>query len=424
MGATTGPIATGAGFPSILMYKKDVIVAHDSTLTQLVKSDSRMDAVQAPIIPVIGEMIRQTPGTISLGQGMVHYGPPRQVIDAVSRALDDPATHEYGDGAGTTELTGRIEAKLRRENGIDVRRGSRVMVTAGANMAFMDVVFAITHPGDEVILPVPFYFNHDMAIEMAGCRTVPVPTDDGYQLDLEALQRAITPRTRAIVTVTPNNPSGAVFDESSLRLVNALCSAHGIYHIADEVYEYFTYGSARHFSPGSIPGAEAHTISMYSFSKAYGLAGWRVGYVVYPEHLALAMTKVQDTILVCPTMVAQVAAAAALDVGRSYCDPFVRELSEIRGIVRRELSALAPIADVPSADGAFYVLLKVNTRATPLALAERLIREYKVAVTPGSAFGMTTGCYFRVAYGALHKATVAEGIGRLVAGLRALSAPA
>jgi len=119
-------------------------------------------------------------------------------------------------------------------------------------------------------------------------------------------------------------------------------------------------------------------------------------------------------------MAAQVAAAAALEVGRAYCDPFVRELSEIRDIVERELSALAPIADVPSADGAFYVLLRVNTDADPVSLAERLIREYKVAVAPGSAFGMTDGCYFRVAYGALHKATVAEGIGRLVAGLRAL----
>ena len=395
-------------------------MATNVSVTPVFKSTSRMEAVQAPIVPVLGEMIRQTPGTISLGQGMVHYGPPRQALDAVATALADPATHEYGDGIGAPALIDRIGQKLRRENGIDLQRGSRVMVTAGANMAFMHVVFSITKPGDEIILPVPFYFNHDMAIEMAGCTTVRVPTDARYQLDVEALQRAITPRTRAIVTVTPNNPTGAVFTESSLRAVNALCRAHGIYHIADEVYEYFTYGSARHFSPASIPGAEAHTISMYSFSKAYGLAGWRVGYVAYPEHLSEAMIKVQDTILVSPPMVAQVAAAAALEVGRAYCDPFVRELSEIRDIVERELSALAPIADVPSADGAFYVLLRVNTDADPVSLAERLIREYKVAVAPGSAFGMTDGCYFRVAYGALHKATVAEGIGRLVAGLRAL----
>jgi aspartate/methionine/tyrosine aminotransferase len=213
-----------------------------------------------------------------------------------------------------------------------------------------------------------------------------------------------------------------------LRQVNALCRERGLYHVADEVYEYFTYGGAKHFSPGSISGADEHTISMYSLSKAYGFAGWRIGYMAYPDHLASAMSKSQDTILVCPPVVSQVAAMAALDVGRAYCEPHVRELAEIRDVVSRELAALAPLAEVPAADGAFYVLLKVNLAATagsgpgmtPLAIAERLIREHKVAVTPGPAFGMADGCYFRVAYGALQKETVAEGIGRLVTGLRAI----
>lgn len=389
-------------------------------MSQTLKSRSRMDAVQAPIIPILGEIIRQTPGTISLGQGVVHYGPPPAALDAAAEALGDPVTHEYGDGAGAPPLVARIEEKLRRENGIDVARGSRVMVTAGANMAFMHAVLAITEPGDEVVLPVPFYFNHDMAIEMAGCRSVRVTTDDRYQPDLDALRRAITPRTRAIVTVTPNNPTGAVFSESTLRAVNALCAEHGLYHVADEVYEYFTYDGVRHFSPASVPGAEAHTISMYSLSKAYGFAGWRIGYLVYPSHLASALAKIQDTVLVCPTMISQVAALAALEIGRAYCEPHVRELAGIRDVVRRELGSLAPLAEVPTADGAFYVLLKVHIDGDPVALAERLIREHKVAVTPGPAFGMTDGCYFRVAYGALQNATVTEGIGRLVAGLRAI----
>jgi aspartate/methionine/tyrosine aminotransferase len=132
------------------------------------------------------------------------------------------------------------------------------------------------------------------------------------------------------------------------------------------------------------------------------------------------MAKVQDTILVCPPVASQVAAIAALEVGRAYCEPHVRELASIRDIVFSELSALAPLATVPAADGAFYALIKVETDRDPLALAERLIREHKVAVIPGPAFGMTDGCYFRVAYGALQKATVAEGIGRLVTGLRAI----
>ncbi len=385
---------------------------------QTVTFPTRMDAVQAPIVAVIGGLIRQVPGTISLGQGVVHYGPPPAALDAVRGALSEASTHEYQDGAGLPELIERLTNKLRTENGIDVSRGLRVMVTAGANMAFMHAVLAITAPGDEIILNVPFYFNHEMAIQMADCTVVSVATDDRYQPRLEALRAAITGRTRAIVTVTPNNPSGAVFSEEALRAINALCREHGIFHIADEVYEYFTYGSARHVSSGGFPGAEGHTIAMYSLSKAYGFAGWRIGYMTYPESIAEAMAKVQDTVLVCPPVASQIAAIAALDVGRAYCEPHVRELASIRDIVFTELSSLAPLATVPAADGAFYALLKVNTRQDPMAIAERLIREHKVAVIPGPAFGMTDGCYFRIAYGALQKATVAEGIGRLVNGLR------
>jgi aspartate/methionine/tyrosine aminotransferase len=379
-----------------------------------------MDAIQAPMIPIVGELIRQTPGTISLGQGVVHYGPPAAVLEAVRAALADPTTHQYGGGAGLPALIERIEAKLLAENGIDVARGSRVMVTAGANLAFMHAVMAVTSPGDEVILPVPFYFNHEMAIEMAACRAVRVPTDDRYRLRPDAIRDAITPRTRAVVTISPNNPSGAVYDEASLRAVNAICRERGVYHISDEPYEYFVYGDARHVSPGSFPVAAGHTISLYSLSKAYGFAGWRVGYLAYPEHLASAMMKSQDTILICPPVASQIAAAAALDVGRSYCEPYIRELREIRDDVVSQLSALAPLASVPAADGAFYCLLRVNVPCDPMTVCERLIREHRVAVIPGPAFGMTDGASFRVAYGALQKATVAEGIGRLVAGLRAI----
>jgi aspartate/methionine/tyrosine aminotransferase len=389
-------------------------------MPQTMKFQTRMDAVQAPIVPVIGDLIRQVPGTISLGQGVVHYGPPPAALDAVRAALADPSTHEYQDGAGLPRFVDRLARKLREENGIDVRRGSRVMVTAGSNMAFMHAVFAITEPGDEIILNVPFYFNHEMAIQMAGCTAVRVATDAHYQLRPDALRRAITDRTRAIVTVSPNNPSGAVLHESALREVNALCAERGLYHISDEVYEYFTYGGASHVSPGSFPDAADHTISMFSLSKAYGFAGWRVGYFAYPAPLHNAMMKSQDTILVCAPAASQIAALAAVDGGRAYADPHVRELAGVRDIVVSKLSALAPAVEVPAADGAFYCLLKVHTEKDPLALAEQLIRQHKVAVIPGPAFGMTDGCYFRVAYGALQKETVAEGIGRLVDGLRAL----
>ena len=387
-------------------------------MVQSLKFSSRMDAVQAPIVAVIGDLIRQVPDTISLGQGVVHYGPPEAAISVAREALADPETHTYQDGVGTRPLLEAIEHKLQRDNSIEMARGSRVTVTAGGNMAFVHAILAITEPGDEVVLPVPFYFNHEMAIQMAGCTPVRVRTDDRYQLDVDAIRAAVSPRTRAIVTVSPNNPTGAVYTDAALRSVNALCQERGLFHISDEVYEYFTYAGTRHVSPGSFDGAHAHTISLFSLSKAYGFAGWRIGYMAYPESLSDAVAKVQDTILVCAPVISQIAAVAAMAVGPAYCRRHLQPLAEIHDIVTGELRALEPLCTVPPADGAFYCFVRINADVDPMQTAERLIREHKVAVMPGTAFGMTEGCYFRVAYGALQKETVSEGIGRLVRGLR------
>ena len=379
-----------------------------------------MDAVQSPIIPIIGALVRATPGCISLGQGVVHYGPPPAALEAVASALSKRSTHEYQPVPGIPPLVDRVAAKLKAENGIDAKRGSALMVTAGGNMAFCHAIDAITAPGDEIILNLPFYFNHEMAIHMAGCVAVPVATDDAYQPRVDAIRAAITGRTRAIVTVTPNNPTGAVYPEATLRALDALCREHGIYHICDEPYEYFTYGSARHFSAGSIEGAEAYTFSLYSLSKAYGFAGWRIGYMAYPEALRAAMMKIQDTVLICPPVASQIAALGALEVGRAYCEPYLRDLADVRELVLSKLAALAPLVRVPKAEGAFYCFVKVETSMDPMTIAERLIREYGVAVLPGTTFGMHDGCYLRIAYGALQKETVEEGLGRLVKGLEVL----
>ncbi len=145
-------------------------------------------------------------------------------------------------------------------------------------MGFLNAILAITSPGDEIILQTPYYFNHEMAVAIAGCRAIPVPTDSNYQLRLDAIRQAITGRTRAIVTVSPNNPTGVVYSEADLRQINALCASSGIYHITDEAYEYFTYDGAEHFSPGSIPDSAESTLSLYTLSKAYGFASWRIGY--------------------------------------------------------------------------------------------------------------------------------------------------
>lgn len=391
----------------------------------------RLRAVQSPIIPVIADLIRAHPGTISLGQGVVGYRPPPAATAAIERFLADPANHKYQPVAGLPALLAALAEKLAAENGVRTgpEHGNRVMVTAGGNNAFLAAVLAIVDPGDEVILPTPYYFNHEMAVTMASGRPVLVPTDAEHQLDLAALRAAITPRTRAIVTISPNNPTGAVYPAAALRAVNALCAERGIFHLSDEAYEAFTYDGAEHFSVGSLPGSAPHTISLFSMSKAFGFASWRIGWMVYPEKLEPALRKIQDTIVICPPVISQFAALGALDAGNGGGAAFVREklrgIARVRAIVQRELAALqaAGICEVPPAAGAFYFLLRLKAKSaalTSLAAAERLIREHGVAVIPGSAFGLVEGCHLRIAYGALAEDTAAEGLGRLVRGLPAL----
>jgi aspartate/methionine/tyrosine aminotransferase len=380
----------------------------------------RMLAVQTPIIPVVAEWIRRHPGTISLGQGVVHYGPPQQALDAITPFLADPQNHKYHAVEGIAPLVQALGQKLTAENGISIGDHNRVVVTAGGNMAFFNALLAIADPGDEIILLAPYYFNHEMAVAMLNCRAVVVPLDANYQVELGAVAAAITPRTRAIVTISPNNPSGAVYPRATLTAVNQLCRERGVYHITDEAYEYFVYDGAVHFSPASLPGAAEHTISLYSFSKAYGFASWRVGYMVIPESLTVAVRKAQDTILICASVISQHAALGALRAPSEYRRANLVRVAEVREMVLEELTAVRSFCTIPPALGAFYFLLRVDTRLNAMTVVERLIQKYGVAVIPGTTFGLKGGCYLRVAYGALERETIATGVGRLVQGLQAI----
>ncbi len=378
---------------------------------------ARMRRVKPPIIPLIHALIADRPGTISLGQGVVGYPPPPGVRKALDRFLADPNNHKYASVYGIPALRERIAAKLAHENGIAVGE-NELMVSAGGNMAFVNALLAIGDEGDEVVLMSPYYFNHEMAVTMAGCRPVLVGTDSNFQLDLDAVEAAITEETRAVVTISPNNPSGAVYPEADLRELNRLCAERGVYHIHDEAYEYFLYDGAEHFSPGSLPDAGEHTLSLFSLSKAYGFASWRVGYLRLPAHLSEAAAKIQDTIAICPPIVSQFAACAALDAGADYCRGYRAGIAARRSAVLQALGELAPLVEVPATRGAFYVLARVATDADSVEVASRLITEHRVAAVPGAAFGLTDGCYLRIAYAAPDDATLAEALDRLADGLR------
>jgi aspartate/methionine/tyrosine aminotransferase len=378
-----------------------------------------MAAVQDPIIPIVGRYIAETPGTISLGQGMVSWGPPAEAVEMLASFAGNPEHHRYGAVEGDEALLDAIDSKLALENGIAVSPDSRVFVTAGGNMAFLNAILAVCDVGDEVVLLAPFYFNHEMAVVLAGAKPVIVATESNCRIDPDRIASAMGPRTRAVVTVSPNNPTGAVYEPDVLREVNALCAARGAFHIHDEAYEYFVYDGRRHYSPGSRDGAGRHTVSLFSLSKAYGFASWRIGYMVAPATLSDAIKKTQDTNLICAPRVSQHAALAAMRVGRAHCTARLPRLDAIRGSVRNLLSQRPDLYTLGPMEGAFYALLRLHSTLSPLRIVERLVREHKVAAIPGTTFGLQD-CALRVSYGALEPDTVEAGVRRLVDGLAAI----
>ena len=378
----------------------------------------RIDAISDPVIPVIANLIAANPGTISMGQGVVGYPPPTVIWERIEAFRAQPRNHVYQDVDGIPPLRDALRAKLARENGIDCS-DSEVIVTSGSNMAFLHVILAIADPGDDVIIMSPYFFNHEMALRFANVNPVIVPCDAHYLPDLDAVRAALTPRTRAIVTVSPNNPTGAVYPEATLRAINALCAAHSAYHISDEAYEYFTYDGRRHYSAASASGAAEHTISLYSFSKAYGFASWRVGYLLTPRHLYRPLLRIQDTNPICPPVISQFAALGLLDSGVDFVRDAMQPLQEARAYCLQALQQRRDYLSTGSPSGAFYFYIKLLSGGDSMRIAKTLIEQYKIAVIPGAAFGDVANCAFRVSYGAVSRDHLAEGMDRLIRGLQA-----
>ncbi|KEF42219.1 MAG: aspartate aminotransferase [Cyanobium sp. CACIAM 14] len=386
-----------------------------------------MAAVADPVIPQVGALMARRPDALSLAQGMVGWAPPEAVRQAVAAALSEAprALDRYGPVRGEEPLLEAVRRELTEVRGLDLE-GSDVLVTAGSNMAFSAIAQVLCDPGDEVLLPLPYYFNHAMAIRLAG--GVPVPVEAGLGPDPDRLAEAITARTRAIVTISPGNPSGLVTPPELLEAINTLCARHGLFHISDEAYAEFVHGPVPHRSPGRLSGSGAHTVSLFSLSKAYGMAGWRVGYAAVPRQLLGPLTKVQDTVLICPCQVSQRAALAALEAGPAWCGPLIAALGERRRQLLAAVSAAQrgglPVELLGPPDGAFYGLLRFPTAPGGERLMQRLVLDHGVAALPGDSFGLPTAGgtgVLRISYGMLGPAELEEALRRLFGGLAALA---
>ena len=383
----------------------------------------RMTVVEDAVIPIVNTLIRKHPDTISLGQGVVYYPPPPAVSDAIKKVMSCTEYHLYGPVAGLDELQTALKDKLQNKNNIVLSDEQCLFITAGANMAFNAVVLALCDPGDEIIVSAPYYFNHKMTIEMCSCKAVIVDTDENYQPVIARITRAITTKTRAIVSISPNNPSGCIYSEQTLGAINALCAEHRIYHISDEAYEDFTDETHTHFSPGSLPDSATHTISIFSFSKSYGLASWRVGYMVVPYELDAAIHKVQDNIIICPPTVSQFAALECLKSGADYVKDRMKQIAANRELCRSMLGALADkgLIEPPHIEGALYAFITLPDTVCDIATIKKLITDFGVAVIPGYAFGMQHKNCIRVSYGALSTERLEVGLTRLAEGLSEIS---
>ena len=316
---------------------------------------------------------------ISLSIGEPDFDTPQHIKEACISALKAGETH-YAPSNGIPELLNAISQKINRENGFSCSP-EQVMVTCGAKDAIYDAMEAVLNPGDEVIILDPSWVSYEPCVQVAGGKPVHHRLNEGtFQLDDGVLDR-ITPRTKMVVINSPSNPSGAVLDRSSMRLVSDMCTDYDLFALSDEIYEKLIY-DGEHVSVASLGDMAERTITINGFSKAYAMTGWRLGYAVAPLPILRQMAKIQQHSISHPTTFAMYGGVAAITGDQSCVEMMRSEFGRRRDYLVRELK-LSGFAVAP-ADGAFYAYIRVE--GDDMEIARRWLEEAHVAVTPGSAF--------------------------------------
>jgi aspartate aminotransferase len=360
---------------------------------------------------------------IGFGAGEPDFPTPAHIVEAAVVACRDPKNHRYTPAAGLPELREAIAAKTARDTGYAVK-ASQVLVTNGGKQAVEEAFATLLDPGDEVLMPAPYWTTYPETIILAGGAPVEVPTspESGYKVSLSQLEAALTPRTKVLLFVSPSNPTGAVYNEQETAAIGAWAAEHGLWVITDEIYEHLVYGSARMYSmPVVVPELADRCVVVNGVAKTYAMTGWRVGWLIGPGDVVKAASNLQShsTSNVCN--VAQRAALAAVTGPLS-------DVEEMRAVYdRRRRAIVAALSELPGVlcpepEGAFYAFPSFagalgqprgpgrRTPSTTLELAEMVLEEAKVAFVPGEAFG-AAGCG-RFSY-ALADEDLAEGMTRL-----------
>jgi aminotransferase len=343
------------------------------------------------------EIAAQLPDVIAMGRGDPDFHTPASIVEGAKAAID-ANEHHYTHPTGLPQLREAIADKLRRENGLDYRR-DEVIVTAGAQEALMLCVLALVNPGDEVLLPSPRFTTYDTAVQLCGGVPVPVPTyeQDDFALMPAEIEQRITERSKVLVLVTPNNPTGAVTPPDVIREIAALAERHNLIVLSDEIYEKLIYEGAEHLSIGSLPGMKERTITLNGFSKAYAMTGWRVGYLAAPAAVVRLLTEPRHTLSINACTPSQFAALAALTGPQDAVEMMRQAYDERRKFLMAAMDRMGLTYGYPG--GAFY--LYVNVSSTGMGapeFCETLLREGRVMIFPGTLFGDEDDRYIRIGY--------------------------
>jgi aminotransferase len=335
------------------------------------------------------------PDVIALGRGDPDFHTPRHIVEAAKRAID-ANEHHYTAPAGLPALREAIAQHLGKRFGLDYA-ADEVIVTAGAQEAVMLTMLALVEPGEEVLMPSPRFTSYDTAVAMCGGRVVEVPTreESDFALLPAEIAARITPRTKLLVLVTPNNPTGAVTPPEMIREIARLAIERDILVIADEIYAEIIFGGSEHLSIATLPGMKERTITLNGFSKTYAMTGWRVGYLAGPRDLVARLVEPRHTLSINAATPSQHAALAALTGPQDEVRAMRDAYAERRQVMLAGLDALGFTYGHPG--GAFYVYANVSRSGLPAPdFCEKLLREARVLVFPGALFADPEDQHIRI----------------------------
>ncbi|MBN9188547.1 pyridoxal phosphate-dependent aminotransferase [Microbacterium sp.] len=388
------------------LSRKLSAIAESATL----KVDAKAKALQAAGRPVV-----------SYAAGEPDFATPQFIVDAAAAALHDPANFRYTPAAGLPVLREAIAAKTLRDSGLEVSP-TQIVVTNGGKQAVYQAFQAVVNPGDEVLLPAPYWTTYPEAVRLADGIPVEVfaGAEQDYKVTVEQLEAARTPRTTALVFVSPSNPTGSVYTLDETRAIGEWAVEHGIWIISDEIYQNLVYEGVKAASiVEAVPEAAGQTILVNGVAKTYAMTGWRLGWMVGPADAIKLAANLQSHLSSNVNNIAQRAAVAALNGPQDEAEGFRQAFDRRRRLIVSELSKIDGVV-VPNPLGAFYVYPDVrgllgrewagSTPTTSLELADLILDQAEVAVVPGEAFGPSG--YLRLSY-ALGDDALLEGVQRL-----------